>query len=226
MVLLPSATVFRREVWDGPAREWPPDISTADLQLYLSAAEAAWAFYYLPKPLVHWVQHRDQSGAHRGGDFGLAVIDEALRFWACWLSSRPAGLADTTSRQRAMSQLRRAQTILLKRRAAALDALTEAVNLAGPDLPGRRRLAFAARVPAPLLQVGLGAKRVAQEHSPCCTRPVPPVAAVPGKPTRYDLPRSAVIEGREPIRVVVYTVSQPGGAQISLPRSSASSMRT
>ena len=161
--LLPSATVFRREVWDGPAREWPPDISTADLQLYLSAAEAAWAFYYLPKPLVHWVQHRDQSGAHRGGDFGLAVIDEALRFWARWLSSRPAGLADTTSRQRAMSQLRRARAlILLKRRAAALDALTEAVNLAGPDLPGRRRLAFAARVPAPLLQVGLGAKRVAQ----------------------------------------------------------------
>jgi hypothetical protein len=62
-----------------------------------------------------------------------------------------------------MSQLRRARAlILLKRRAAALDALTEAVNLAGPDLPGRRRLAFAARVPAPLLQVGLGAKRVAQ----------------------------------------------------------------
>ena len=161
--LLPSATVLRREVWDGPAREWQPDLHTADLQLYLSAAEAGWAFHYLPKPLVHWVQHRGQSGAHRGGDFGLAMADDVLEFWTRWLGIRPASLADATSRQRAMSQLRRARAlILLKRRAAALDALTEAVNLAGPDLPGRRQLVFAARVPAPLLRVGLGVKRAAQ----------------------------------------------------------------
>ncbi|MGA2036396.1 MAG: glycosyltransferase family 2 protein [Acidimicrobiales bacterium] len=161
--LLPSATVFRHEVWDGAAREWQRDLHTSELQLYLSAAEAGWAFYYLPEPLVHWLQHGGQSSVHRGGDFGLAMADDVLEFWARWLSFRPAGLTEASSRQRAKAQLRRARAlILLAQRAAAREALAEAATLAGPDLPDLRRLAFAARVPGPLLRVGLGAKRAAQ----------------------------------------------------------------
>jgi glycosyltransferase involved in cell wall biosynthesis len=161
--LLPSATVFRREVWDGPAREWQDDLHTTDLQLYLSAAKAGWAFHYLPEPLVHWGQHSGQSGAHRGGDFGLAMADDVLEFWARWLCLHPASYADATSRQRAHAQLRRARAlILLGRKEAAAAALAEAVALAGSDLPGLRRLALAARLPMPLLRIGLGAKRATQ----------------------------------------------------------------
>jgi glycosyltransferase involved in cell wall biosynthesis len=165
--LLPSATMFRREVWEGPARQWQSDLHTTELQLYLSAAEAGWAFYYLPKPLVHWVQHEGQSSFHRQPDYGLAMAEDVLQFWARWLKGRPVNLTEATSHQRAKVQLRRARAlILLNRRKEAREALAEAAALEGPDLPGLRRIAFAARLPAPLLQVGLGAKRTAQRAAP------------------------------------------------------------
>ncbi|MGH9018575.1 MAG: glycosyltransferase family 2 protein, partial [Acidimicrobiales bacterium] len=44
--LLINAMVWRRQVWTGPARRWP-DLCCADLQFYLSVAEAGWPFYFL-----------------------------------------------------------------------------------------------------------------------------------------------------------------------------------
>jgi glycosyltransferase involved in cell wall biosynthesis len=161
--LLPTSAVWRREVWQGPAREWPDDLCTADLQLFLAAAEAGWAFTYVPRALAHWVQHTGQSGTQRGGDFGLTAASDAVEFWDRWLAGRPRRFRELSAHQRATSQLRRARALLLAgQRVRARAALDEAVALAGRDLAGRRRLAVAAALPTPALQVAVEAKRVGQ----------------------------------------------------------------
>ena len=161
--LLPTACVWRRQVWSGQARQWHLDLRTTDLQLFLSAAEAGWSFYFHPDPLAHWVQHPGQSGASRGGDFGMAAADDALEFWRRWLQGRPAEYGDLSSKQRAQCHLRRARAFVLTgRRAEARSALREATALGGRRLSGRLRLAVAVHVPSQIVRGLVGAKRMMQ----------------------------------------------------------------
>jgi hypothetical protein len=157
--LLPNSTVLRREVWTGPARQWP-DLCCGDLQVFLSAADAGWALYFLPKPLTHWVQHTDQSGAWRGADSGLGVADDVLAFWDGWLEGRPPAQVALTNIPRARWHLRRARALLLAGRAPeARAAITDAAALGGTDLPGLRRLEFAARLPSGALRAAVSLRR-------------------------------------------------------------------
>ena len=163
--LLPISTMWRREVWTGPARQWP-ELCCADLQLFLSAADAGWALYLLPDPLSHWVQHRGQSGAWRGSDNGLGVADDVLAFWGGWLQGRPDDEAALANRQRARWHLRRARALLLAGRAhearAAIGeakALRRASALARTELPGLGRLSVASHLPSIAVRTGVGLKR-------------------------------------------------------------------
>jgi glycosyltransferase involved in cell wall biosynthesis len=157
--LLLSNMVFRRQVWNGPARRWP-ELCCADLQFFLSAADAGWPLYFLDSPLASYSLHRDQSGAWRGQDNGLAVADDVLAFWAGWLAGRPADEIALTARQRARWQLRRARALLLAGHTApARRAVAEAEALAGRDLPDRRRLKLAAALPNPVVRGAVRLKR-------------------------------------------------------------------
>jgi hypothetical protein len=167
--LLPISTMWRREVWVGPARQWP-ELCCADLQIFLSAADAGWALYYLPDPLAHWVQHRGQSGAWRGSDNGLGVADDVLAFWGGWLQGRPPHQAALTNRQRARWHLRRARALLLagqahEARAAIREAssLRREAGLARAELPGLGRLAVASHLPSIAVRAGVGLKRAVTE---------------------------------------------------------------
>lgn len=170
--LLPISTMWRNEVWVGPARAWP-ELCCADLQLFLSAADAGWALYYLPEPLAHWVQHSGQSGAWRGSDHGLGVADDVLAFWDGWLQGRPQAQIELSSRQRARWHLRRARALLLAGRApearAALgraSALRRASAIDRSELPGLTQLSLASRLPAIAVRAGVGLRRSAFSHSP------------------------------------------------------------
>ncbi len=158
--LLPTSSMWRQEVWHGGARLWPSDLYASDLQLYLAAAEEGWAFYYLPIPLAHWVQHSEQSATHLSGDYGLAVADDTLEFWDRWLSGRPDHYAQISRRQRANTQLRRARALLLLGdREGAREALSRARRLAGSGGYAYTRLTLAVRLPQPIIRAGLAAKR-------------------------------------------------------------------
>jgi glycosyltransferase involved in cell wall biosynthesis len=158
--LLPTCSMWREEVWHGAAREWPLDQHASDLQLFLSVAEAGWAFAYLPTQLAHWVQHREQTASHLGGDYGLAVADDVLKFWDCWLRDRPARYEQLSRRQRANTQLRRSRALLLlDDRPAAREALSMARQLAGRGGPGYIRLLVGVRLPLSVLRAWLSAKR-------------------------------------------------------------------
>jgi hypothetical protein len=169
--LLPNSTMWRREVWTGPAREWP-ELCCGDLQLFVSAADAGWALYYLPVPLAHWSQHLGQSGAWRGSDYGLGVADDVLAFWEGWLRGRPEGQAALLNGQRARWHLRRARALLLvgrtgEARAAIAHALTLAREsaLGRHELPGLRRLSVASHLPPLAVRAGVSLKRSASEGS-------------------------------------------------------------
>jgi glycosyltransferase involved in cell wall biosynthesis len=160
--LLPTSSMWRREVWQGDARAWPLDLHASELQLYLSAAEKGWAFYYLPTCLAHWVQHNEQWTTHLGGDYGLAVADDVLEYWDRWLNDRPERYALLSRRQRANTQLRRARALLLLGdRDAAREALSNAKRLVGTGGDGYARLAVAVRLPTPVIRAGITAKRSA-----------------------------------------------------------------
>jgi glycosyltransferase involved in cell wall biosynthesis len=163
--LLPISTMWRREAWTGPARQWP-DLCCGDLQVFLSIADAGWGLFYLPTPLAHWVQHDEQSGAWRGPDNGLRVADDVLTFWDLWLGGRSAATSDLVSRQRARWHLRRARALLLSgNRSEARVALGRASALARAgavdpsELPQLRTLSLAARLPTSLVRAGVAAKR-------------------------------------------------------------------
>lgn len=158
--LLPTSSMWRQQVWQGPARDWPADLHATDLHLYLAAAEEGWAFYYLPVRLAHWVQHSDQSATHRDGDFGLGVADDVLEIWDRWLRDRPQRYALISRRQRANTQLRRARALLLLGdRNGAREAMSSAKSLAGPGGYAYRRLNIAVRLPLPVVRAGITAKR-------------------------------------------------------------------
>ena len=160
--LLPTSSMWRREVWRGAARAWPLHLHVSELQLYLSAAEEGWSFYYLPAPLAHWVQHEGQSATHLSGDYGLAISNDVLEFWECWLRDRSEHYAQVSRRQRANTQLRRARALLLLGdRDTARAALASARQLAGAGGPGYARLAVGVRLPLPVLRAGLVSKRAA-----------------------------------------------------------------
>jgi hypothetical protein len=168
--LLPISTMWRRDTWTGPARQWP-DLCCGDLQFFLSVAEAGWALYYLPEVLSHWVQHTGQTGAQRGSDLGLGVADDVLAFWDEWLATRPPDKTVLVNGQRARWHLRRARALLLLgRRAEARLSLRRAVATArnagdrAVALPGLRRLSLASRLPYPVIRAGVQAKRFATER--------------------------------------------------------------
>jgi glycosyltransferase involved in cell wall biosynthesis len=170
--LLPISTIWRREVWTGPARQWP-DLCCGDLQLFLSAADEGWSLYYLPEPLAHWVQHRGQSGAWRGADHGLRVADDVLCFWDGWLEGRPATQVARTSRQRAVWHLRRARALVLSGRpreartaVARASALARAADLDNKALPGIGRMRLASHLPTTTVRAAVGLKRWATEGAP------------------------------------------------------------
>ncbi|MDR3651176.1 MAG: glycosyltransferase family 2 protein [Acidimicrobiales bacterium] len=157
--LLLNATVWRRQVWTGAARQWP-DLRCGDLQLFLSAAEDDWSLFYLPEPLAHWVQHDEQSGAWRGSDHGLGVADDVLAFWDGWLEGRPAHQVALTERQRATWHLRRARALLLAGRSSeARVAIRSASGCTGAHLPGLWRMRIASRLPPSVVSGAVGAKR-------------------------------------------------------------------
>jgi hypothetical protein len=157
--LLLDAVIWRREVWGGPARQWP-DLCCGDLQFFLSAVEARWPLYFLDTALTAYSMHRGQSGAWRGPDAGLAVADDVLTFWDGWLRGRPDRLVALTTRQRARWHLRRARALLLAGRTPdARDAVARAEALGGSDLPDLRRLKLAIALPNPLVRGAVALKR-------------------------------------------------------------------
>ena len=160
--LLPTSSMWRREVWHGAARAWPMHLHTSELQLYLSAAEEGWSFYYLPATLAHWIQHDGQSATHLSGDYGLSIANDVLEFWEKWLRDRSERYTQISRRQRANTQLRRARALLLLGdRQAARGAMAAARQLAGAGGPGYTRLALGIRLPLPVLHAGLASKRSA-----------------------------------------------------------------
>jgi hypothetical protein len=163
--MLIDAAVWRREVWSGEARTWPA-LRCADLHFFLSAAEAGWPFHYLDAPLTHYSIHREQSGARRGADHGLAVAEEVLTFWNQWLDGRPAVQSELSARQRAGWHVRRARALILAGRPAeARSALDEAEALGGADVPELRRYRRAAQIPTPVVLAGVTVRRAASRVS-------------------------------------------------------------
>jgi hypothetical protein len=159
-----GSTVFRREVWAGPARRWP-DLCCGDLQFFLSAAEAGWPLYFLDTPLMSYALHEGQSGAWRGTDNGLGVADDVLAFWDGWLQGRPPGQIALTARQRARWHLRRARALLLAGRAGdAREAVVEAETLGGTDLPDLRRLKVAVSLPNGVVRGAVALKRAVSDR--------------------------------------------------------------
>jgi hypothetical protein len=160
--LLPSSSLWRRELWSGPAAHWS-DLRCADLQFFLSVALDGWAFYYLEAPLAHFNQHSGQLGSSRQPDHGLAMADDVLAFWDRWLKDRPPQERTLNARVRANWHLRRALALLLSGRLSEARAdIEQARQLGGSDLPNLRRLAFAALLPTPLVQGGVAIKRAVQ----------------------------------------------------------------
>jgi hypothetical protein len=158
--MLLCSTMWRRELWTGPARQWP-DLRCGDLQFFLSAAEAGWDLYFVDAALAYYSEHHGQSGASRGADNGLGVADDVLAFWDGWLPGRPAAQVALTSSQRALWHLRRARALLLSgRRADARAAITEAARFGVSDLPGLRPLRLAASIPNPVVRGAVALKRV------------------------------------------------------------------
>ncbi len=169
--LLPISTMWRGQLWAGPARQWPA-LCCADLQLFLSVADAGWGLYYLPDPLAHWVQHSGQSGAWRGSDHGLGVADDVLAFWEGWLRGRPDADVALAGRQRARWHLRRARALILAGRAAEAresvaraTAVARASALDRRELPGLRQLSLASHLPTIAVRAGVGLKRSAFKSS-------------------------------------------------------------
>jgi hypothetical protein len=161
--LLLDAVLWRRQVWAGPARQWP-DLCCGDLQFFLSAVEAGWPLYFLDTVLTAYTMHRGQSGAWRGPDAGLAVADDVLTFWDGWLAGRPERLVALTARQRARWHLRRARALLLSGRTTdARQAVARAEALGGDDLPGLRPLRVAVALPNPLVRSAVALKRAVTE---------------------------------------------------------------
>ena len=157
--MLQGNAVWRRELWSGPARQWP-DLCCGDLQFFLSMAEAGWPVYFLDEVLMTYCMHRGQSGAWRGTDSGLGVADDVLAFWDGWLAGRSDRQVALTARQRARWHVRRARALLLAgRRAEARVALSTAEALGGTDLPDLGRLKLAAALPNPVVRGAVSLKR-------------------------------------------------------------------
>lgn len=163
--LLPSSTIWRSEVWKGPAREWPEDLCCADMQLFLSGAEAGWALSVVDAPLAHWVQHTGQSTSERGPDHGLAIAQDVLTFWERWLEARPPELAEATAVLRATWHVKRARALILsgRRREAKADLLA-ARALAGTKIEAPAGLRLAAELPTFLVRAAVAAKRWTTER--------------------------------------------------------------
>ena len=169
--LLPISTMWRGDLWTGPARLWP-DLCCGDLQLFLSIADTGQAMYFLPEALAHWVQHRGQSGAWRGSDNGLGVANDVLEFWDGWLEGRSEAQVSLVNRQRARWYLRQSRALLLSGRTLeARDAVARATelgrasDLSRHELPGIHKLSIASHIPAPVVRAGVGLKRMVLEGS-------------------------------------------------------------
>jgi glycosyltransferase involved in cell wall biosynthesis len=62
--MIPSATLMRREVWeDGERRRPILDEASADGTMWIRAAEAGWAFYYIDAQLALYTVHPSQASA-------------------------------------------------------------------------------------------------------------------------------------------------------------------
>ena len=165
--LLLNATMWRREVWAGPARQWS-ELCCADLQLFLSAADAGWALYYLPTPLAHWAQHRGQSGAERG--VGPRVGSGKRRSRLLGRVARRTTGGPGRALQRATGALAppaspgpccwRDEALRRVSPSKAALALARESDLVPTDLPGLRRLSFASHLPPFAVRTGVGLKRV------------------------------------------------------------------
>jgi hypothetical protein len=162
--MLLNSTVWRREVWAGPARDWP-ELCCGDLQFFLSAAEARWPVYFLEAVLATYSIHRGQSGAWRGKDNGLAVADDVLAFWDGWLAGRPPAMAQLTARPRARWHARRARALILAgRRREARREVAAAEALGGADIPELRRVRVAAALPNAVVRGAVDFKRAVTER--------------------------------------------------------------
>jgi hypothetical protein len=169
--LLPISTMWRGDLWTGPARLWP-DLCCGDLQLFLSIADAGWDAYFLAEPLAHWVQHSGQSGAWRGSDNGLGVANDVLAFWDGWLEGRPEAQVSRVNRQRARWYVRQARALLLSGHSSdarfAVGRAADIAKMSGLDrhqLPGLQKLSLASRLPGPVVRAGVGVKRAVLEGS-------------------------------------------------------------
>ena len=162
--LLLSAVIWRREVWAGPAREWPVDLCCSDLQFFLSAADAGWPIYFLDTVLMTYSLHEGQSGAWRGADHGLGVAEDALAFWEGWLRGRPEDQVAKTAGQRARWHLRRARALVLSGRTPEARAeVARAAAFGVPDLPQLGRMKLSTALPNRLVRGAVTAKRAATE---------------------------------------------------------------
>jgi glycosyltransferase involved in cell wall biosynthesis len=157
--MLQGNAVWRRELWAGAAREWP-ELCCADLQFFLSVADAQWPVYFVDRVLMTYSMHVGQSGAWRGADSGLAVADDVLAFWERWLRGRPEKEVALTAGQRARWQLRRARALVLAGRTGeARRAVAAAQAFGVAELPGLGRLKLAVAVPNPVARGAVALKR-------------------------------------------------------------------
>ena len=206
--LLPTCSMWRREVWKGAARAWPPDLHASDLQLFLSAAEEGWAFYYLPLTLAHWVQHGGQTASHLGGDYGLAVADDVLEFWDGGYATVPSatrrsvagsGPTPTSAEPRAVAPRRS------RRRSGVLVSSSTTRRGGGSRLhqtdPGR---------PAPAARPSRRARGQALRGPDA--GPAQSMTAAAGDDAPVSVDQGS---GAAQLRLTLYCVTGPGGAHAS-----------
>jgi glycosyltransferase involved in cell wall biosynthesis len=133
---VPSATMVRREVWEGSRRAWP-DLTCGDLALFVDAAVAGWPLLYLDEPLIIYRIHPAQIGVREARTRHDVVtlwdgyrfddpVAESLRHQkvAQWLVARAGAHLKHGRSTEAKADLRRARELDPRRRGPREHALS------------------------------------------------------------------------------------------------------
>jgi glycosyltransferase involved in cell wall biosynthesis len=133
---VPSATMVRREVWDGRRQDWPA-LTCGDLALFVDAALAGWPLLYVDEPLVIYRMHPAQIGGDETGTrHDLVSLWDSYRFddpaterlrrqkLAHWLVARAGAHLKEGRPAEADADLRRARELDRRRRGPREHALS------------------------------------------------------------------------------------------------------
>jgi glycosyltransferase involved in cell wall biosynthesis len=130
-----SAALMRRETWeDGERRQPLSDDLPGDAVMWLRAAEAGWAFYYVDAPLMIYRVHGDQMTTDAG-----AMRARDVRLWSTFRFDDPVCEALRRTRLAGALSSRGAHHLKHGDLAAATADLAAARQLAGAALGRRHR---------------------------------------------------------------------------------------